>query len=491
MVMYIKIEKLLIIIFVLAGLSSSAGLRAVLNYSIFNSPTKGPYIETYLSVDGSSATYTKLENGLFRCSIEVTMIFRKDTAIIDFDKYELFSSPVADTSDLYLDLLDQQRYFLPEGEYEFEILLSDLNSMDEPFSSVQPVIIKFESEKVCFSGIELIDSISVSENQNILTKCGYDIIPWVFYYYPAFKNKLIFYTEIYNTDKYFGLDGKFVLKCYLESFESGLTLSPYVFYKRAVSREIYPFINEYDISGLPTGNYKLVVEVRDKENNHITSNVLVFQRNNPNIKFDLSTLSDVDITKTFAGKIMSEDTLDGYIRSLAPRATQMEQVFIYKKLETSELEVKQRFFYHFWVQRDHYNPEIAWKEYNELVKIVDDRYSTQIHRGFDTDRGRVYLKYGPPNIITESYNEPASYPYEIWQYYKLGNNQSNKRFVFYTHDVTTNYFTLLHSDAIGEIQNYRWQIFLNQRWFDPYNIDIERVPDIYGGRVHDYYRNPR
>ena len=85
--------------------------------------------------------------------------------------------------------------------------------------------------------------------------------------------------------------------------------------------------------------------------------------------------------------------------------------------------------------------------------------------------------------MTESYNEPSSYPYEIWQYYKLGNNQSNKRFVFYSHSELTNNFELLHSDAIGEVSNYRWQMILNSRWYDSYNIDRTRPPDIWGSRA--------
>ena len=125
------------------------------------------------------------------------------------------------------------------------------------------------------------------------------------------------------------------------------------------------------------------------------------------------------------------------------------------------------------------------------VLVVDNAYKTQISKGYETDRGRVYLKYGPPNIISESYNEPSSYPYEIWHYYELGNNQRNKKFVFYSTDMLTNSFKLLHSDAIGEIQNYKWQIFLNSRWYDPFSVDINAPPNIYGGEADDYYRNPR
>ncbi len=490
--MRIKLKLFTIAAILFYSTAAHAGLRAYLNFSIFNSTAAGPYIETYISVDGTSAAFVPLDNGLYQCAVEVTLIFHQGENIIEFDKYELKSNPIADTSSININILDQQRYFLPEGDYELEIFMQDLNTEDDPLNAIQAIRIDFHDEEVGFSGIELIDSIGIAKDQNILTKCGYDLIPWVPDYYPANKDRLIFYAEIYNTEKYFGTTDMFLIKCYIVSFESGLPLPSYVYYKRTEAKEIYPFINEFDISNLPTGNYQLVLEVRDRENRAICSNSLFFQRINPDVQIDFQTIAaTLDISNTFASKITSKDILDEYIRSLAPKATQTEQFFIYKRLDISDLVMKQKFFYNFWLQRNPGNPEEAWKAYNALVEVVNNKYSTQIAKGYDTDRGRVYLKYGPPNIISESYNEPSSYPYEIWQYYRLANNQSNKRFVFYSHDNITNNFSLLHSDAIGEVSNYRWQIVLNQRWFNPYNLDIEQPPSIWGSEAEDYYRNPR
>ncbi len=118
----------------------------------------------------------------------------------------------------------------------------------------------------------------------------------------------------------------------------------------------------------------------------------------------------------------------------------------------------QQFFLNFWRSRNNADPEAEWYDYKKEVAKVNNDYTTQVRKGYDTDRGRVYLKYGPPNIITESYDEPSAYPYEIWHYYTLGENQRNKKFVFYTYDIVTNDFQLLHSDAIGELSNYRWQV---------------------------------
>jgi GWxTD domain-containing protein len=223
----------------------------------------------------------------------------------------------------------------------------------------------------------------------------------------------------------------------------------------------------------------------------IAENAIFFQRSNPNIQFQLEDLAAIDVNTTFASRITSADTLLQFIKYLDPIATELEKTFIYKQSQLADLKTRQQFFYNFWLSRDQLNPEKAWMDYYAQVMIVNKVYKTQISQGYETDRGRVYLKYGPPNVISESYNEPSSYPYEIWHYYQLGDNQRNKKFVFYSIDLVTNNFQLLHSDAIGEISNYKWQIFLNNRWYDPYNVDAQHAPDVYGGKADDYYRNPR
>ncbi len=466
-------------------------LRAYLNYTIFKSAEDGPYIETYLSVAGESVVFKKNDKNLFQSIIEVSLIFRQGEVIVDFDKYELFSPEIEDTAFIGFNFLDQQRYFIPEGNYVIEITISDKNAEKKPYNAIQPVSIFFEKDKVCFSGIELIDSLKQTGDQTILTKGGYDMIPMVHNFFPESKKELTFYTEIYNAGKQFGADQKFLISCYIKSFETNNILKDYVSYKKSDSKDIIPFLSEYDLTRLPSGNYKLVIELRDKQNTLIASNELFFQRSNPAIHFSLDELAAINIESTFASRMTNVDTLNEFIRCLAPIATEMERNFIYRQLDQSDLKTKQQFLYNFWEIRNPYNPAQAWSDYYDLVIIVNAAYKTAIQKGYDTDRGRVYLKYGPPNTISESYNEPNSYPYEIWQYYELAGNQRNKKFVFYAFDLITNSFKLLHSDAIGEISNYRWQVYLNNRWYEPYDLDVSKPPDIWGGEADDYYRNPR
>jgi GWxTD domain-containing protein len=466
-------------------------LQAYLNYTVFNVPGQNPYIETYLSVAGETVVYTKNDNGQFQATIEVTFIFRQKDEIKEFDKYQLFSPEIQDTSFIDFSFIDQQRYFIPQGEYEMEISIADLNTDKKPFSAIQPVVIRFESSKICFSGIQLVKSFTPSLEQNILTKGRYDLIPMVYNFYPESINKLTYYTEIYNTEEMLGTAEKFLVVCMIKSFETGNALKDFVAYRKYDAHKVVTVLNEYDISRLPSGNYNLVIEVRNKQNEMVAENEIFFQRSNPNIQYQLEDLANIDVNSTFASRITGIDTLQEFINCLDPIATELEKTFIYKQAPASDLITRQQFFYNFWLSRDPLNPEKAWRDYYDQVLIVNAAYKTQISKGYETDRGRVYLKYGPPNIISESYNEPSSYPYEIWHYYVLGDNQRNKKFVFYTHDMITNNFRLLHSDAIGEVSNYKWQVFLNNRWYDPYSVDIEAPPDIYGGKADDYYRNPR
>ncbi len=469
----------------------SENLKAFLSYTTFYSPIDGPYIETYIAIVGETVKFVQNDNGKYQGCVDITIIFRQGEEIVDFAKYELLSPEVGDTTQTNMDFIDQQRYLLPNGKYDMEIIMSDQNADLQPYITTEPVIIDYQKDKIGFSGIELVQDAFSSSDHSKISKSGYDIIPFVNNFYPQQIEKMTFYTELYYANKSFGEDGKFLLKYYIESFETKNTLTEFIAIKRMETKEVVPIMGSFDIRQLPSGNYNLVLEVRNKENIVVISNQLFFQRSNPDIHYDISDLGALSIENTFAGKYTSEDTLKMFLRFLTPISTKLEEIFINENLAEADLITSQRFFLNFWMNRDELNPEAAWTYYLEQVAKVNKIYSTPSTLGYDTDRGRVYLKYGPPNIISESYNEPSAYPYEIWQYYTLANNQRNKKFVFYTEDIVTNNFQLVHSDAIGEIANYRWQIIIHKRIYDPNNIDEDVYPDVWGSKVNDYYNNPR
>jgi len=82
----------------------------------------------------------------------------------------------------------------------------------------------------------------------------------------------------------------------------------------------------------------------------------------------------------------------------------------------------------FWAARD---PDTstteneALQQYLERVQYVLKEYS-QFGPGWRSDRGRIYIKYGPPEQVDTAMDSRAQGEYEIWRYYSR-----NLNFVFY------------------------------------------------------------
>ena len=486
-----KIIALFILTLIFSTFASQArDLKAYLFYCTFLSLEDGPFIETYISVDGKSVTFIEAENGKFQGTLEITMIFKLDGEIKDFKKYDLLSPDISDTTNINFHFIDQQRFLLPNGLYDFEILIADKNKETLPFVITRPVNIDFPYDEVSISGIELIESFSKAEKTGVLTKSGYDLVPYVSNFFSQTQNKLTYYSEIYNTEIILGKDEKFLVTSYIESYETEKPMPKFIEYKKVVTQPVNVLFNEFDISDLPSGNYSLVIEVRDRENNQLAYNSLFFQRSNPSIKINVQDIAAININNTFAERIGSADTLAEHIRSLDPISSQLERAFTQNLAKAPDLRTMQQYFYNFWYTRDNLDPEGSWLKYAEQLKIADASFGTGMKKGYDTDRGRVFLKYGPPNAISESYNEPNAFPYEIWHFYELS-NQRNRRFVFYSRELATNDFELVHSDAVGEISNYQWQFVIHGREFAPVGIDDQIVPNHWGSRINDYYITPR
>lgn len=480
---------ILISLFCFSGVSAR-NLEAYLSYATFYSPADGSYIETYLSVVGNSVNYIKNANGKFRATVQIMMVFKQKEVVKDIKKTDLMSPETDDTAAINFTFMDQQRFMLPDGDYDVEIQIADKNNAEAaPFKTTETLTISFPAGKVNVSGIEFVQSYTKSATANILSKSGYDLVPFSVNFYPASLKSLTFYAEVYNTDSVFKPGEKFLITYFIESFETKKTITNYFKFKKETPGNVIVVFNEFDITGLPTGNYNLVVEVRDKDNVQVAFNKMFFQRSNPTAEFNLQDIAAVDVSNTFAGKITSIDTLTDFIKSTYPVSTQIEKAFAENSLKKPELKMLQQYFYNFWVNRNYSDPAKEWDDYYLEVRKVNKAYGTLIRKGYETDRGRIYLQYGPPNNITGSVSDPSAYPYEIWHFYTL-NAQKNRKFVFYQPDLVTNDYELIHSDAFGEINDSSWQMKLvkrNNTSNDPYQ---DKSDDYFGGKANDYFKNP-
>ncbi len=491
-----RILTLLLCFFATQIIAQEKNINAFISYGTFNITEEGtsPYLETYITFDCNSLMYVK-EADQYQATVNLTVIFKQGESIKNYDKYSINSPKVSDTTNLNGFFMDFQRYSLANGEYQMEITIEDANNIGKmPFKVSESILIDFP-ESICFSSIIALEDYKPTTEVTANTKNGVEIIPMIMPYYPESINRLSFYVEIYNTKKILGENEKYLLNTYIKTFESNTLVNNLYFTKRMNVKDTEVVINTMDISSLPTGNYYLVLEARDRNNEIIGYNQFFFQRSNSNYQIDNSILSSIDPTNVFSGSIDNIDTIREYIRTLAPISSQIEIEYANNLIKSDDIKTMQQYFYSFWSSRSTLSPDVEWEKYFAQVQRVNASFSALKLKGYQTDRGRVFLKYGAPDRIVQNHNESGAYPYEIWHYYTLA-NQRNKKFVFMSKDIVTNDFQLIHSDAIGEINNSRWTNEIYSRTYSTYqefyNEDGSVNPDFYyGDDAKDYYDNPR
>lgn len=463
-------------------------LNVYISYCTFYSPKDGPYVETYLAYNGNSVNYQKNENGLLQAKLEVLILFKQNDSIKAFRKYNLYSPEMKDSTGFNMLFHDEQRISVPNGDYSMEISIKDAYGAEPAIVIAEPVTIDYKNKEIQISGIELLQSAEKTTTPGPNSKAGFDLMPLPLNIYPASVTKILFYAEMYNMLTILGDSSKYLFRTYVEEMQTSRKIPGLLFQKRLDSKNTEAIMHEFDISTLPTGTYFLVLEIKDRDNNLMASNRVYFERWNDREQ-EMVMVDDSYVAASFVSNITQIDTLKEYIRCLRPISTEMEKVFVDNNIKTADLAGLQRFFLNFWMQRDEMSPETAWIEYYKQVVKVNANFGTRIRKGYETDRGRVYLMYGEPNTITAVPHEPAAYPYEIWHYYKVM-NQSNRKFIFCNADLVTNDYELIHSDAIGEIYDANWKSKLLKRNFTTNSLD-EQKPDFgWGSKVDDYFNTP-
>lgn len=211
------------------------------------------------------------------------------------------------------------------------------------------------------------------------------------------------------------------------------------------------------VDELPSGEYYLIATVFNgyiSSANDSSQVVLPITIRNPDKDFAMaqqqgSVLLQADLLDPiFAG--LKESELETEFRKVKPIATEQE-VRIWNELQGTE--AKGRFLTQFWLKRDQTIGTPAnefQEEYFERLRMASAYSYAMAPSGWESDRGRVLLKYGKPDNIERHLNEFNLKPYHIWSYQNL-----NYQFVFVDRS-QTEAFNLVHSTAPGEPRNEDW-----------------------------------
>lgn len=471
----------------------SAKMSAYFSFCTFNQPKGGPFIETYLTVMGNTVTFAPGFSGKSQSKIEVQWVLKQEDKIVFFDKYNLLSPELENEKADKPNFLDQQRIPAANGAYTLELTISDKNTPDSKFTASQKVEVKFPVESVSISDLQLLESFSKSQGNEKMAKSGYVLVPYISDFYPESMEQIKFYCEIYNTKVMLG-DDYYLARYAIVNDNNKQVLNNLVVSKKMKTEDVGVLMAELPLTQVPSGNYTLNVEVRNKNNEMLAHKSVFFQRSYKLAIKEVEPTDDFslfDINNTFVSNYTNKDTLKDYIACLYPISGKSDRQVADNQIALASVKSMQQYFYYFWTRQDKANPEKKWLEYKAEVDKVNSAYGTRNTKGYDTERGRVYLHYGEPNTIESSENDPNTYPYEIWHYYSIG-TQTNRKFVFYARDRSSNNYELLHSDVSGEPSAFDWQLKLHEK-STQYGVDLDadKAPKSYGDKSEDIFNNPK
>ncbi len=458
-------------------------LKAYMDTKQFYDPAIGNYAEIYMQFVSSSLKYEGKENGLQgKIAVRLTV---SDNDSIHFSDLYLLESPLMKDS-IVEDFYDVVRFSIRPGTYKLKVELSDvLNEKSKAIQAESDLTIGDLSNGVSISNLEIAEFARRSNDNNNFCKSGFYILPRLTNYYPSELNKIPVYFEVYNSNS-IPLDSQFVLKQQIINSETKEELIDFEIFSKHTKGSVVPIIRGIDISTLPSGKYDLIFTVLDRSRKEYQSQSYNFERTN--LMDQNINMENLVLDPAFQQSI-TNDSIEFYLESLIPIAKQNEILNIISTLKAKNEEKSRKHIQAFWVKTNEINPYEAWISYKQQVQFVQKLYSNNFQDGYETDRGRVYLKYGAPTTVVQKETSPSEYPYEIWQYNKIG-IFSNKRFIFYNPDLVNNTYRLLHSDMLGEIKNQGWQAALSKRNTVNGSVDNPNMynQDHFGGNSNDLFR---
>ncbi|MNR78512.1 hypothetical protein D3C86_33280 [compost metagenome] len=459
-------------------------MKAFIDYKSYYSPEQGPYIDLQFQFVAYTIQFAPVDSVL-QAKIAVSTIITSEPSgdTVYVDGFVLESPRMRDS--IVEDFFDNVHIPLQPGNYTAHLNLMDILAKGKSLEGKLEIHVAEVTSKVATSDILIAEVATPSTNmESPFQKSGYEIIPRISNFYSQAMTRIPYYVELYNTNLI--QDSTFGLRQQVVSSQTNQIMPGFSRFTKIKPGPVVPVFRNMDISKLPSGSYHLTLEIIDKNNKTIGQTADYFFERINDIEIKDENVEDIVLNPAFQASI-TDDSLKYYLGSLIPIARPAEVKSIIKTLKANSPDLCRKHIQQFWVQTSGNDAYNQWMIYKKNVVLVEANYGNNFQSGFETDRGRVYLQYGQPNTIIVRETSPSEYPYEIWHYYKI-KNFSNKRFVFYNPDLVNNAYRLLHSDMVGEQQNYKWQEMLVKRNNSGQGVDSSNGSSQYGTNSGYYYK---
>lgn len=163
-----------------------------------------------------------------------------------------------------------------------------------------------------------------------------------------------------------------------------------------------------DLAGLPAGRYRLELEAQGPDSQIV--------RSAPFTMGGFETMAGIDRAEGSVGPEdvftdKSEAALDSMYAPLSYVMDATEQ----GQYSGLSVDGKRRWLRQFWAKRGAAERQQFYARIRDANSLFREGGASGV-QGWQTDRGRIYIKYGPPDEKLERKNPSSSNPYEVWKY---------------------------------------------------------------------------
>lgn len=444
---------------------SAKPIKITVNYSQFKFDSSTTLVELSYSLPDTALIYKHVGKKLsceLQCSLNITNNYG------EIDKRSWIIEKVFENDSEALirrsDLIGVQKIYLSPGQYKFRMKFEDLTDNSKKDSLVFDVSVKeYKNLRIQLSDMQLSQQITQYDSTSTIypkkyVKSGLVVLPLPTDTYTGKSPVLSTYTEIYNLKNLLKKDS-FQIKYVVFDYTKNVVFD--VMYQRPIISDDQIDVLQLPVDVLSSGVYFLKQIVSFTSNDILDSvvNLKKFYILNPDMpaeKAELLSEDEIFLRSEFA--TLTEKRVDDLFSMIRLIST-ITEVDTYSQL--TSLSAKQKFIFRFWNQRDP-NPATQVNErYEEFKKAVDyakRNYKSSLNpQGWNSDRGKILLKYGFPTQIDRKYfssrmDSVQTYPYEIWYY---DNIQGGAIFAFVDMRGLEN-FAQVHSTALGEVNQPNW-----------------------------------
>ncbi len=459
----------------LAGASAGAQPKASITYAVFQAQA-APYVEVYVTAERASLAAAADGRRSIDLLITVTKAEPVSADSIALADRVTMWSPPGDTLNNFMEAL---RYSVPAGDYTLRIELTDPQlSVGEqlPLKLATPLSVPPPGAGPHLSDVQLVASrtpASEESAESSLVKGGYILEPLAGNLVRRQMTSVSAYVEIYDPAP--DPEAVVLLEHNLAKIaDDGKATDVFRKAKRLPeAAPVTPFFATFNTTTLPSGRYLLTVTLRDKALQSLDQRHATFYVANPSADV---TVASASLDDNAWAREIPEDSLNYVLLSLIPVSGVEETPLVEAAYNSVDEGYKRRTILNHFVAMSPTAPARTYREYVDVVRQVDVAFRSGFGRGFQTDRGHIWLKYGQPDDRIEVNNDPSAPPYEIWVYnYVERTQQTPGKFLFYNPTLDNANYILLHSDVRGEIREPRWRRELYSKTLGEFGDDNDGV----------------